>query len=40
MTPQLIHSALGGACTPGGGIADPNHPIYALMWLLGAACHA
>lgn len=22
------------AYTPDGGIADPNHPIYALLWLL------
>lgn len=22
------------AYTPDGGIADPNHPIYALIWAL------
>ena len=22
------------AYTPDGGIADPNHPIYALLWIL------
>lgn len=22
------------AYTPDGGIADPNHPVYALLWLL------
>ena len=22
------------AYTPDGGIADPNHPIYALLWVL------
>ena len=21
--------------TPDGGIADPNHPVYALVWLIG-----
>lgn len=22
------------AYTPDGGIADPNHPVYALLWAL------
>lgn len=22
------------AYTPDGGVADPNHPIYALLWVL------
>lgn len=22
------------AYTPDGGIADPNHPVYALLWVL------
>lgn len=22
------------AYTPDGGMADPNHPIYALLWVL------
>jgi len=22
------------AYTPDGGMADPNHPVYALLWLL------
>lgn len=22
------------AYTPGGAIADPNHPVYALIWVL------
>ena len=22
------------AYTPDGGVADPNHPVYALLWLL------
>lgn len=25
--------------TPDGGIADPNHPGYALLWLLEALAH-
>lgn len=22
------------AYTPDGGVADPNHPVYALLWVL------
>ncbi len=25
---------LSTAYTPDGGVADPNHPVYALLWLL------
>lgn len=25
---------LSTAYTPDGGVADPNHPIYALLWAL------
>lgn len=25
---------LSTAYTPDGGVADPNHPIYALLWVL------
>ena len=25
---------LSTAYTPDGGVADPNHPVYALLWAL------
>lgn len=25
---------LSTAYTPNGGVADPNHPVYALLWAL------
>lgn len=25
---------LSTAYTPDGGVADPNHPVYALLWVL------
>ena len=30
----LINLLSAHAYTPDGGIADPNHPIYALIWAL------
>lgn len=31
---QLLIDLLSTAYAPDGGIADPNHPIYAILWLL------
>ena len=32
---QLLIDLLSAhAYTPDGGIADPNHPVYALLWVL------
>lgn len=32
---QLLIDLLSAyAYTPAGGIADPNHPVYALLWVL------
>lgn len=32
---QLLIDLLSAhAYTPDGGVADPNHPVYALLWLL------
>jgi hypothetical protein len=33
-TVQTIIDILSTAYTPDGGIADPNHPVYALLWAL------
>ena len=30
----LIGLLSAAAYTPDGGIADPNHPVYALLWAL------
>lgn len=30
----LISLLEAAAYTPDGGIADPNHPIYMLLWVL------
>ena len=30
----LINLLSAIAYTPDGGVADPNHPVYALLWLL------
>lgn len=30
----LINLLSAYAYTPDGGVADPNHPVYALLWLL------
>lgn len=30
----LINLLSAAASTPDGGIADPNHPVYALLWVL------
>lgn len=29
-----MHNLLALAYTPDGGLADPNHPIYMLLWML------
>ncbi|MDK4269274.1 hypothetical protein [Corynebacterium accolens] len=34
MLNQLIDLLASSAYTPDGAIADPNHPIYALIWAL------
>ena len=34
MLNTLINLLSAIAYTPDGGIADPNHPIYALIWAL------
>lgn len=31
---QTLIDILSVAYTPDGGIADPNHPVYALLWVL------
>lgn len=31
---QLIDLLAAYAYTPDGGVADPNHPVYALLWAL------
>lgn len=31
---QLIDLLAAYAYTPDGGVADPNHPVYALIWAL------
>lgn len=31
---NIIIDLLSTAYTPDGGIADPNHPVYALLWAL------
>ena len=31
---SLINLLSAIAYTPDGGIADPNHPVYALLWML------
>lgn len=33
---SLINLLSAIAYTPDGGIADPNHPVYALLWVLKA----
>ena len=30
----LIDLLSAAAYTPDGGVADPNHPVYALIWAL------
>ena len=30
----LINLLSAIAYTPDGGVADPNHPVYALLWML------
>lgn len=30
----LIDLLSAHAYTPDGGVADPNHPVYALLWAL------
>ena len=34
MLNSLINLLSAIAYTPDGGVADPNHPVYALLWLL------
>lgn len=34
MLNSLINLLSAAAYTPDGGIADPNHPIYILLWVL------
>lgn len=34
MLNALIETVTTYAYTPDGAIADPNHPIYALIWVL------
>lgn len=34
MLNALIDALTNYAYTPDGAIADPNHPIYALIWVL------
>lgn len=36
MLNALIELLSAAAYTPDGGIADPNHPIYILLWVLKA----
>lgn len=31
---NTLINILSTAYTPDGGVADPNHPIYALLWVL------
>lgn len=31
---SLIELLSAAAYTPDGGVADPNHPIYILLWVL------
>jgi len=31
---QFLIDILSNAYTPDGGVADPNHPVYALIWAL------
>jgi hypothetical protein len=31
---NTLIAILSTACTPDGGIADPNHPVYILLWVL------
>nr|DAX96064.1 MAG TPA: hypothetical protein [Caudoviricetes sp.] len=34
MLNALIEALTTYAYTPDGGVADPNHPVYALIWVL------
>ena len=34
MLNTLINLLSAIAYTPDGGVADPNHPVYALIWAL------
>lgn len=34
MLNALINLLSAIAYTPDGGVADPNHPVYALIWAL------
>lgn len=34
MLNALITLLSAAAYTPDGGVADPNHPIYILLWVL------
>lgn len=34
MLNALIELLSAAASTPDGGLADPNHPVYALLWVL------
>lgn len=34
MLNALIELLSAAAYTPDGGVADPNHPIYILLWVL------
>lgn len=34
MLNALIELLSAAAYTPDGGVADPNHPVYALLWAL------
>lgn len=36
---ELITTLEAIMLTPDGGITDPNHPGYALLWLLEALAH-
>lgn len=31
---NTLINILSTAYTPDGGVADPNHPVYALLWAL------
>lgn len=31
---NALIDVLSTAYTPDGGVADPNHPVYALLWVL------
>lgn len=31
---NALIEVLSTAYTPDGGVADPNHPVYALLWVL------